>query len=218
MKNKHTTLFISNALDKLFVLLTKPIFMLLVVSVTPWFVIAIVAWLFSPMHTINGTNHKKHLCEPYCHDTISIVQQHYEREPMITTTKTPYKDGDLRIGWASWDDGSMTDRSIKYAYKDVSGKISRGAPELPLDILIDMVVYAYSENELRFESARCDQLNIDTATKQELLEEKKLLASSLMILSKMNMVLPWAEFKDPYDQIGTRYEKIKAKLATQPSL
>ncbi len=218
MKNKHTTLFISNALDKLFVLLTKPIFMLLVVSVTPWFVIAIVAWLFSPMHTINGTNHKKHLCEPYCHDTISIVQQHYEREPMITTTKTPYKDGDLRIGWASWDDGSMTDRSIKYAYKDVSGKISRGAPELPFDILIDMVVYAYSENELRFESARCDQLNIDTATKQELLEEKKLLASSLMILSKMKMDLPWAEFIDPYDQIGTRYEKIKAKLATQPSL
>ena len=124
MKNKHTTLFISNALDKLFVLLTKPIFMLLVVSVTPWFVIAIVAWLFSPMHTINGTNHKKHLCEPYCHDTISIVQQHYEREPMITTTKTPYKDGDLRIGWASWDDGSMTDRSIKYAYKDVRDRKS----------------------------------------------------------------------------------------------
>jgi len=67
---------------------------------------------------------------------------------MVPTSVTPYRDGDLRIGWASWDDGSYTSRSIKYAYRDASGKISRGCPELPFDILIDMVVHAYKQGEL----------------------------------------------------------------------
>jgi len=48
---------------------------------------------------------------------------------MIATNKKPYRDGDLRVGWASWDDGSYTARSIKYAYVDKSGKISRGSPK-----------------------------------------------------------------------------------------
>lgn len=67
---------------------------------------------------------------------------------MVPTFKTPYRDGDLRIGWASWDDGSRTSRSIKYAYLDESGKISRGCPELPFDILVDMVVLAAKQGEL----------------------------------------------------------------------
>ena len=52
---------------------------------------------------------------------------------MITTHKVPYGRGELRIGWASWDDGKFEERSIKYAYRDSSGKISRGSPELPFD-------------------------------------------------------------------------------------
>lgn len=57
-------------------------------------------------------------------------------------------EGDLRVGWASWDNGKYTDRSIKYAYKTKKGKISRGSPELPFYILIDMVEFAYEQGEL----------------------------------------------------------------------
>ena len=70
---------------------------------------------------------------------------------MIPTHIEPYRDGELRIGWASWDDGSFQDRSIKYAYRDNSGKISRGCPELPFDILVDMVVAAFRQGELSHE-------------------------------------------------------------------
>lgn len=73
---------------------------------------------------------------------------------MIPTYTKPYKDGDLRIGWASWDRDKETKkmrykhRSIKYAYPGENGSISRGAPELPFDILLDMVVVAAEEGEL----------------------------------------------------------------------
>lgn len=67
---------------------------------------------------------------------------------MVPTFVKPYRDGELRIGWASWDDGSYKSRSIKYAYRDSSGKISRGCPELPFDILVDMLVLAQSQREL----------------------------------------------------------------------
>ncbi len=68
---------------------------------------------------------------------------------MIPTAKTSYgKDEELRIGIASWDDGSYTARSIKYVYRDKSGKISRGCPEIPFDVLSDMVIYAYKQEEL----------------------------------------------------------------------
>jgi hypothetical protein len=67
---------------------------------------------------------------------------------MVPTCVEPYRDGELRIGWASWDKSRFKDRSIKYAYPDKSGKISRGCPELPFDILVDMVVRAYALGEL----------------------------------------------------------------------
>ncbi|MFI0844018.1 hypothetical protein [Mesorhizobium sp. IMUNJ 23232] len=67
---------------------------------------------------------------------------------MITTFKIPYDKGELRIGWASWDDGSLTDRSVKFAYNDKSGKTSRGAPELPFGVLTDMIVLAHQQGEL----------------------------------------------------------------------
>jgi hypothetical protein len=67
---------------------------------------------------------------------------------MIPTWAEPYGDGELRGGWASWDGGAFKDRSIKYAYPDKSGKISRGCPELPFNILVDMVVRAYALGEL----------------------------------------------------------------------
>ena len=67
---------------------------------------------------------------------------------MIMTDRMPYRDGELRTGWASWDDGSYTARSIKWAYPDKSGKISRGAPEIPFDILLDMLKFAAETGEL----------------------------------------------------------------------
>ena len=67
---------------------------------------------------------------------------------MITTFTTSYRNGEIRIGWASWDDNEFKSRSIKYAYKDSSGKISRGCPELPFDILVDLVLTAKKQDEL----------------------------------------------------------------------
>lgn len=67
---------------------------------------------------------------------------------MIITSRKDYRDGALQVGWASWDKDKYTERSIKYAYPDKSGKTSRGAPEIPFDILLDMVIYAADQGEL----------------------------------------------------------------------
>ncbi|MGW8158559.1 MAG: hypothetical protein ACWGKN_08590 [Desulfoprunum sp.] len=70
---------------------------------------------------------------------------------MIPTYKESYRDGEIRIGWSSWDDNALESRSIKYAYKNASGNISRGCPELPFDILVDMILVAKRQNELSVE-------------------------------------------------------------------
>lgn len=71
---------------------------------------------------------------------------------MIVTHKKNYTNGDttgvLQVGWASWDKDRYQSRSIKWAYPDKSGKVSRGAPEIPFDILLDMVMYAADQGEL----------------------------------------------------------------------
>ena len=73
---------------------------------------------------------------------------------MIPTCQKPYRDGDLRIGWASWDKDPITkrhlykNRSVKYSYPGRNGNISRGAPEIPFDILLDMVAFAAAQGEL----------------------------------------------------------------------
>jgi hypothetical protein len=130
---------------------------------------------------------------------------------MIVTHKIPYRDGELRIGWASWDDGSLTDRSIKYAYPDSSGKISRGAPELPLDMLMDMLGYAAEQGEVRFDAAK-EATSVKNLSRKELQEQSRVLKSALLLVQKVAVGMPWADFKKPYDQIGARYESIKAAL------
>ncbi len=73
---------------------------------------------------------------------------------MITKEKKPYFEedgtpkGELRIGWASWDDNTHTQESIKWAYKNTAGKISRGAPELPFHTLVQMMLFALEENKI----------------------------------------------------------------------
>jgi len=71
---------------------------------------------------------------------------------MITIFKKDYKDeggtdGEIRIGWATWDKGEYKKRSIKWAYPK-GGKISRGSPEVPFDNLVEMVLFAMEKGEL----------------------------------------------------------------------
>jgi len=73
---------------------------------------------------------------------------------VIPTFTAPYdldEEGqhrEFRIGWASWDRGKYKDRSIKFAYRDKGGKISRGSPEVPFSILVDMIIVALEQGEL----------------------------------------------------------------------
>lgn len=71
---------------------------------------------------------------------------------MIPIHVTRYKGrnfpSEFRIGWASWDKKAFQEQSIKWAYKDAVGKVSRGCPELPFDVLVDMVIYAYGKGML----------------------------------------------------------------------
>ena len=70
---------------------------------------------------------------------------------MVPTFSQAYGLGDLRIGIASWDKGDFKSRSIKYAYRDKSGKVSRGCPELPFEVLVEMVIVALKQKELTVE-------------------------------------------------------------------
>lgn len=83
---------------------------------------------------------------------------------MITTFKIPYEDGELRIGWASWDNGKLKERSIKYAYQDCSGKISRGAPEISFGVLAAMYRLAVEQGEISVSEMDSDAI---TKTKVE---------------------------------------------------
>lgn len=132
---------------------------------------------------------------------------------MIPTYTIPYRDGELRIGWASWDDGKYKDRSIKYAYRDASGKISRGSPELPFDILIDMLMLAASQGELRPQLHSMAATVPDKASKEELLDEKRRLSIAFMTLQQLMMEFRWADWGTVYDQLGNRLDEVKSELA-----
>ncbi len=142
----------------------------------------------------------------YCDDIIG--------GSMIPTYTIPYRDGELRIGWASWDQGNYKDRSIKYAYKDASGKISRGSPELPFDILVDMLLLAASQGELRSQlHSTAAAAALDQASTDALQEEKRRLSIALMTLQQLVMEFRWADWGLVYDQLGNRFEEVKSELA-----
>ena len=131
---------------------------------------------------------------------------------MITTHKIPYGNGELRIGWASWDDGSLTERSVKYAYPDASGKISRGAPELSFDVLVAMLTYAANENEFSFGTGAKVSPDLATLEIAQLLAEASTLRAALLVMQKLIADLPWVKFAKNYDAIGQRYEAIKTEI------
>ncbi len=133
---------------------------------------------------------------------------------MITTYKIPYRDGELRIGWASWDDGHYESRSIKYAYRDSSGKISRGSPELPFDILVDMLLLAADQGELNSampKSSTKTPRDVSQSSTAELKDEKKALSVTLTRMQAMVLEWPWANWQPIYDQLGARLMLLKRK-------
>ena len=58
------------------------------------------------------------------------------------------KDCELRIGIASWDDGSETEKSIKFAWRDKNGRIARGG-EFPIDALPQALAFAIKMGEIK---------------------------------------------------------------------
>ena len=72
---------------------------------------------------------------------------------MITLRKKDYEDrwgtkGEIRCGISSWDDGANESSSVKWAYPDKNGKISRGAPEVPIDVLLEMVDFVCANKDI----------------------------------------------------------------------
>ena len=135
---------------------------------------------------------------------------------MITTYKVPYRDGELRIGWASWDDGKYESRSIKYAYPDRSGKISRGSPELSFETLVDMVLLAEDQGELTGfvpESAAREVRDASQLSLAELKDERNTLSLALKRIQVLMSEVGWADWQSIHDQLGARLEALKHEIS-----
>jgi hypothetical protein len=78
---------------------------------------------------------------------------------MKATYRQTLNGHEIHIGQSSWDD---EERSIKFVYPDKSGKTSRGAPEVPIGVLVEMVIIAKEQNEFsadqiqKIKTAFCD--------------------------------------------------------------
>lgn len=131
---------------------------------------------------------------------------------MIVTHKIPYREGELRLGWASWDDGSLTERSVKYAYPDASGKISRGAPEISLDMLVDMLKFAAEQGGLRI-SPNPDATAVEGLSRSQLQDEMRGLNTALVLVQRLMVDFPWVKaLASAYDQIDGRKHLIAEAL------
>lgn len=58
----------------------------------------------------------------------------------------------IRLGIASWDDGTRTARSFKYTWFDKNGKAARGG-EIPVEALPQAIDFAIRNGYLRLASA-----------------------------------------------------------------
>lgn len=139
---------------------------------------------------------------------------------MITTFRVPYRNGELRIGWASWDHGEYEARSIKFAYPDSSGKISRGSPELPFDVLVDMLLLAADEGELVEivpKAVPGDAREVSEVSLDELRDEEKTLSVALMRIQGMVSDIPWADWQPIYNQLGARLDVVNKEISERLS-
>ncbi len=57
-------------------------------------------------------------------------------------------NSEIRLGIASWDDGTGTARSVKYAWFDKNGKVARGG-EFPVEALPQALEFAIRNGYLR---------------------------------------------------------------------
>ena len=55
---------------------------------------------------------------------------------------------EIRLGTASWDDGSGTAKSVKYAWFDKNGKVARGG-EFPVEVLPQALDFAIRKGYVR---------------------------------------------------------------------
>jgi len=65
----------------------------------------------------------------------------------------PYRHGDgqeIRLGVASWDDGSHTEKSVKFTWFDKNGKAARGG-EFPVQALPQALTFAIQKGYLSLE-------------------------------------------------------------------
>ena len=60
---------------------------------------------------------------------------------------------EIRLGIASWDDGTGTARSVKYAWFDKNGKVARGG-EFPVEALPQALEFAIRNGYLRLSFAQ----------------------------------------------------------------
>lgn len=140
---------------------------------------------------------------------------------MIAIFEFPYREGQINIGWASWDDGSKTSVSIKYAYPDSRGRISRGSPEIALEDFFAMREF-FVENEagiqailkpgLKFSRTPL-KVEVSLLTKEELIQERDELRRSRLELLRILTKFPWIDLKRGYDDLGTRYEEVLNRFA-----
>ncbi len=69
-------------------------------------------------------------------------------EPAINNS-----DCEIRLGVASWDDGSGTARSVKYTWFAKNGKAARGG-ELPIEALSQALDFAIRKGYLRLSASQ----------------------------------------------------------------
>jgi hypothetical protein len=140
---------------------------------------------------------------------------------MIPVFEISYRSGKIIIGWASWDDGSKTAVSIKYAYPDSRGRISRGSPEIALEDFFAMREF-FVENEPRIQailkpapkfSSAPAKVDVQGLSKQELVLECDELRRSLLEMQRIQMKFQWLPMKESYTELGKRYDEVKARLA-----
>jgi len=63
------------------------------------------------------------------------------------------KNDELRLGIASWDDGSGTSKSIKYTWFDKLGRAARGG-EMPVEALQQALEFAIREGYIKPKSRK----------------------------------------------------------------
>ena len=77
---------------------------------------------------------------------------------MRSAFSEPAKDDsncEIRLGVASWDDGTGAAKSVKYAWFDKNGKVARGG-ELPVEALPQALDFAIRKGYLRLTFEKTD--------------------------------------------------------------